>query len=312
MRLIFTILLVFLLIKTAHTQSLITDTLLQETLFVPDSATLLKQQAQSDSLARFFITPPDSARKNQFMDSVIKANLYTGYAFLDMHYQPKKTKVQPGKIRTLRSQWMLIVMLCLLLYAAVLNRFLNKSVSDIVESFYNKRMLSQFSKEESLINSWSFIFLFLLFGTTIGLLFYQVISCYNHSYTDDGWQLYLGLTFAVIIFFILKIVVLRILGFIFNIQNLVKEYVSVLYLTYFNVTFISIPLVISFGLIADSYKPMLLLVFGLLIFIVLLWQYIRSSINILTIYKFSKVYLFIYLCALEFCPVFILIKALKL
>lgn len=312
MRLIFTILLVFLLVKTACAQAVVTDTLLQEDFLMPDSAELLKQQAHADSLARFFITPPDPARKNQFMDSVIKANLYTGYAFLDIHYQPEKAKVQAGKTRTLRSQWMLVVMLGLLLYAAVLNRFLNKSVSDIVESFYNKRMLSQFSKEESLVNSWSFIFLFLLFGITIGLLFYQIISYYNRSYTDDGWQLYLGLTFAVIIFFILKIIVLRILGLIFNIRSLVKEYISVLYLTYFNVTFISIPLVISFGLIADSYKPLLLLVFGLLILAVLLWQYIRSSINILTVYRFSKVYLFIYLCALEFCPVFILIKALKL
>ncbi|RYE31202.1 MAG: DUF4271 domain-containing protein, partial [Sphingobacteriaceae bacterium] len=31
-----------------------------------------------------------------------------------------------------------------------------------------------------------------------------------------------------------------------------------------------------------------------------------------SVYRFSKVYLFIYLCALEFCPVLILIKALKL
>ncbi len=218
--------------------------------------------------------------------------------------------MRAGKTRSFKSGWILAVMLGLLFYTALLNRFLSKAISDIIQSFYNKRMLSQFSKEENLINSWSFILLFLLFGATIGLLLYQIIAYYNHSYTDDGWQLYLGFTFAVIIFFILKIVVLRILGLIFNIRNLVKEYISVLYLTYFNLTFISLPLVISFGLIADGFKPILLLVFGLLILIVLFWQYIR--ISILSVYRFSKVYLFIYLCALEFCPIFILIKALKL
>jgi hypothetical protein len=311
MRLLFTVVLVFLLVKTACAQSAISDTLFQETT-VADSATLLKMQQHADSVANFFITPPDSARKNQFLDSLLKAKLYRGYAFLDIHYQPKKTQVQAGKTRNFRHQWMLVVMLGLLLYAAILNRFLAKSISDIVESFYNKRIFSQFSKEENLINSWSFILLFLLFGATIGLLFYQIISYYNRSYIDEGWQLYLGFTFAVIIFFILKIFVLRLLGLIFNIRHLVKEYISVLYLTYFNVTFISLPLVISFGLIADSFKPLLLLVFGILILIILFWQYIRSSINILTVYRFSKVYLFIYLCALEFCPVFILIKALKL
>ncbi len=311
MRLTVTLLLVFLLVKTACAQTVVQDTLVQETV-VLDSATLAKQQLHSDSLARFFIAPPDSSRKNQFIDSLLKTNLYRGYAFLDMHSRTVKTKVQSGKTRNFKNSWMLAVMLGLLLYLAVLNRFLNKAISDIVNSFYSKRMLSQFSKEENLINSWSFIFLFLLFGATVGLLFYQVISYYNQSYIDDGWQLYLVFTFAVIVFFILKIVVLRILGLIFNIRHLVKEYISVLYLTYFNITFICLPLVICFGLIADSFKPLVLLVFGLLISVVLFWQYIRSSINILSVYRFSKVYLFIYLCALEFCPILILIKALKL
>lgn len=311
MRLTVTLLLVFLLVKTAWAQTNIADTLVNETP-VLDSVALAKQQFRSDSLARFFITPPDPNRANQFTDSVIKANLYTGYAFLDLHFKPVKTVVQSGKTRHLRTRWMLAVMLGLLFYLALLNRFLNKSIIDIIASFYSKRMLSQFSKEENLINSWSFILLFLLFGATIGLLLYQVISYYNRSYTDDGWQLYLVFTFAVIVFFILKILVLRILGLIFNIRSLVKDYISVLYLTYFNLTFISLPLVISFGLIADSLKPAILLVFGLLILVVLFWQYIRSSINILSVYRFSKVYLFIYLCALELCPVFILVKALKL
>lgn len=312
MRLTAIVFIVFLLVKTACAQSAVADTLLQEPFAALDSADLAKQQHRSDSLTRMFITPPDSARKNQFIDHLLKTRLYTGYAFLDLHYKAVKTKAQEGKTRNLRNGWMLAVMLGLLFYTAIISRFLNKGVSDIIESFYSKRMLSQFSKEENLINSWSFILLFLLFGATVGLLLYQVISYYNRNYTDDGWQLYLAFSFAVIIFFILKIVVLRILGLIFNIRNLVKEYISVLYLTYFNVTFISLPLVISFGLIADSYKPVLLLVFGLLILLVLFWQYIRSSINILSIYRFSKVYLFIYLCALEFCPVLILIKALKL
>ncbi|RYE29156.1 MAG: DUF4271 domain-containing protein [Sphingobacteriaceae bacterium] len=311
MRFILIFLLVFLSIKTASAQNSVADSL-TALYAIPDSAELARAQFKSDSLAHVFITPPDTARKNLFMDSVIKANLYTGYAFLDLHYQPVKTKVQLGKTRNFRSVWMLAVILILLLYLAVINRFMGKSVSDIVESFYSQRVLSQFSKEENLLNSWTFILLFLLFGATVGLLVYQITSYYNHSFTDDGWQLYLGFTFAVIIFFILKIIVLRVLGLIFNIRNLVKEYISILYLTYFNLTFISLPLVVCFGLIADSFKPLLLLVSGFLILVVLFWQYIRSSINVLSVYRFSKVYLFIYLCALEFCPVLILIKALKL
>ena len=311
MRSILLFFLVFLSVKTVCAQTSAADSL-TALYAVPDSAELARMRFKSDSVAHFFITPPNPARKNLFTDSAIKANLYTGYAFLDMHYQPAKTKVQQGKKRNFRSIWMLAVILVLLLYLAVLKRFMGKSIADIVESFYSQRVLAQFSKEENLLNSWAFVLLFLLFGATIGLLVYQITSYHNHSFTDDGWQLYLGFTLAVIIFFILKIIVLRLLGLIFNIRNLVKEYISILYLTYFNVTFISLPLVVCFGLISDSLKPLLLLISGFLILVVLFWQYVRSSINILSVYRFSKVYLFIYLCALEFCPVIILIKALKL
>lgn len=312
MRLTVTVIFIFLLIKTVCAQSLVADTSYREPAIFLDSAEQVQQQFKSDSLAKFFITPPDPARKNLFLDSLLKARLYTGYAFLDVHTKQQKTHFQEGKTRNLRNRWMLGVIVGLLVFTAIISRFSSKVLGIIAQSFYSKRVLSQFSKEDNLINSWSFILLFLLFGATMGLLLYQVIAYYNHGANDDGWQLFLGFTFAVIIFFIAKIIILRLLGLIFNIHNLVKDYISVLYLTYFNLAFIGLPLVICFGLIADSFKPLILSVFGFLMAVILFWQYIRSSINILMVYRFSKVYLFIYLCALEICPVIVLIKALKL
>ena len=316
MRYIF-IFLVFGLIKTACAQLEAVDTMrrIYHRPVLLDSAQLAQlaiEQQHSDSVARFYITPPDSARANKFLDSVIKARLYTGYAFLDIHTSPVKNKVQPGKSRPVKEAWLLGVLLVLLLYIGLLNRFSSKSITDIIESVFNKRQFSQFSKDDNLISSWSFLMLFILFGATMGLLLYELVIYFNRQDMDADWQLYAGFSLAVLIFFILKMLVLRILGWLFNVSNLVSEYVSVLYLTYFNVTFVTLPLVICLALIADIYKPAVLLFFGMLILIVLFWQYIRSSINILSVYRFSKVYLFIYLCALEFCPLLILIKALKL
>jgi len=109
-----------------------------------------------------------------------------------------------------------------------------------------------------------------------------------------------------------KFLVLKFLGFVFDINKLVSEYISALSLTYFNITFVFLPVALCFSLIADKFIPFLLAVTLLFVVIIFIWQYLRSSVSIISNFRFHKFYLFIYLCALEICPILILIKALNI
>jgi len=287
---------------------------LQKPISVLDSvvlATKVHQKFVADSIAMQYIKAPDSALNRQFIERTLKENLYTGKYFLDIPAKSKSTLME-GHPRQTRDQWVIVLLLGLLVYTGLLNIFLNKDVKTVLQSFYSKRIVTQASKEEGYINFWSFVGLFLLFGFTFGLFLYQLANYNNIYYRISGVRLFVSLSFIIIALFAVKFVALKILGFIFDINKLVTEYVSVLYLTYFNIAFVFLPVAICFSLLDAKFVPYLLAIAVALIVIIFTWLYLRSSVNIISNFRFHKFYLFIYLCALEICPVLILIKALNI
>jgi hypothetical protein len=296
------------------------DSLPKRHIYVPPpaAATLLdsvahalaaRQRFVADSLTMVFVKQPDPMRHNLFVDSMMQAYGH-GYTIFD---QPgnRRGHLREGSARRTRDQWVIVIITALLVYMGLLNRAMSKDIKNVLMSFYNNRVLSQVSKEENLLNSWAFVGLFILFGFTFGLFIYQFTNYKEIYYRISGIQLFTSFSLLVIILFAVKLVILRFLGFVFNISRLVAEYSSALYLTYFNITFVFLPVTLCFSLLAAAYIPYVLVIALFLVVTIFVWQYLRSSVGIISNFKFHKFYLFIYLCALEICPILILIKALN-
>lgn len=275
-------------------------------------ATALRAQFVSDSIAFTYIRKPEGLRQNMFVDSVLKANAYRGNLYLDISKRSKNS-LGYGHSRPQREGWVIAIILVLILFTAGLNIASTKDMGNVFQSFYNKRTVGQAGKEDSPINFWTFIGLFLLFGFTFGLFLYLLTTgYYKVYYTIGGLQLFLTLSLVIITLFAAKFLVLKFLGFVFDINKLVSEYISALSLTYFNIAFVFLPVALCFSLIAEKFIPYLLAITLLLVIIIFVWQYLRSSVSIISNFRFHKFYLFIYLCALEICPILILIKALNI
>jgi len=272
-------------------------------------ATVQRQQFVGDSLATMFIMP-DPNRPDQFAEYLIKNGLYKGNNFLDIPFKPKKN-LGDGHIRASRDLWTIFIIAGLLLYTALLNITMGADVKSIFSSFYSKRAV-QTEKDERGINAWTFIGLFLLFALTFGLFLYQMAAYNGVYYSVSGVQLFTALSLIVISLFTFKFILLKIIGFVFDIDRLVSDYITTLYLTYFNIAFVFLPVVLCFSLLSAAFIPYLLIVAFILIVIIFVWIYLRSSVSIISNYRFHKFYLFIYLCALEICPILILIKVLNL
>ena len=292
-------------------RSLIADT---GNLNVIDSMVLADAQRQkraADSDAMQYVRMPDENTSNTYVTGYLQEKLYHGRTLLDIPYK-SKSMYGNGHIRYARDKWIIIVLLALLLYAALLNLIWNAEIKQVFRSFYSKRSLSQLSgKEESTISAGAFIGLFALFGLTFGLFLYQLASYKNVYYSISGLGLFLWLATVIVILFAGKFLVLKMLGFIFDAKNVVKEYIALLYLTYFNAAFVFLPVTLCFSLLSAVFIPTLLAVVFVLLVVVFAWLYLRSSVNIISNIRFHKFYLFLYLCALEICPILILIKALK-
>ncbi|MEJ7778300.1 MAG: DUF4271 domain-containing protein [Daejeonella sp.] len=285
-----------------------------------DSAALARRQAfrdsvkqVQDSLAVVWIKAPDPLRPNRFLDSLIKLhkveNLdFTGWA---AQFPKKANRYNEGRARPHRETWIMGVILFLILFFAMIKFFFSKELSSIVQSFYSNQTLGQINKEDNLFSSWPFVFLYVLFGLIIGMYLYLSGKYLQLSYSVDGFELYLLLSAAVISLFTIKIVILRLLGFLFDIRRLVREYVTILYLSYFNTALIFLPLIIAFSLTPSRYAGVYGYIGIIMLIALFILQFFRAGANILSTYRFPKVYLIIYLCALEFCPLIILFKALR-
>ncbi len=286
----------------------------------PDSLTLLKNQHSADSikqvqdsLSMIWIKAPDPNRPNLFLDSLI--DLYTVDRFdfqaWAKKFPKKKSQINIGKPRQTGARWVVFTILILFLFFAILKNAFSKELNSIIESFYSNRILSQINKEDMLFNSWPFLFLYLLFGLTIGMFLYLSGNYFQLTYSFSGFEWFLILSAIIVGGFTLKIIGLRIMGFFFGIQKIVREYITILYLSYFNAALVFLPLILAYSLTPARYAGIYSYLAIFIVGLIVVFQFIRAGANILSNYRFSKTYLIIYICALEVCPLLILIKALR-
>lgn len=222
-----------------------------------------------------------------------------------------KDKVHVGIVKYERKRWVLFTSLFLFLAFAIVRFFFSSDVKLIVSAYFNERIIVQVSKEDTILTSWPFIFLYLLFSLALSLfvcIFYAYIL---QRFDFLSFTNYLKVSAIIAIIFALKIGFIRFIAFVFEIQRLAKEYVTILYLIYFNSLLFLLPIVLVVSLVSIDYLPY---IFTFTVFIgVLLFSYrfLRTALNVVTQQQFSVFYLILYLCCLEIAPILILVRLLS-
>ena len=110
---------------------------------------------------------------------------------------------------------------------------------------------------------------------------------------------------------VLNVYVLRFLGYLLVVQKAVRVYTSILFLSYFHAALLFLPLIVAFSLSASAHAVLFIYAGMAIVLFITVFQAIRGAIHVLSHYQFPKFYLFIYFCALEICPMLVLIKVLR-
>jgi len=264
-----------------------------------------------DALAMRYLKPLSSGSPNQFLDSIKQVYIQKeGAAWLWRKKSVDAMVKDIGKPKAYRKPWILTAVFSLFLFLGLIRIFFMKDLVAIATSFYSNRVLLQVSKEDNLITSWPFVFLYLLFGFTIGLFLYLYSYYYHFDTTYSGVNLFFMLSVIVLLLFTLKLLITRAIGYVFGIKRLIRDYISILYLSYFNAALIFLPLLLILSLVPDRTVHYWIWVSCGIVFLVFMMQFLRASNTVLKSYRFSKLYLFIYLCTLEVGPILILVKVL--
>ncbi|WP_028296620.1 DUF4271 domain-containing protein [Olivibacter sitiensis] len=264
-----------------------------------------------DSLVFQYVRPLPANSPNLFMDSLLQVYTVPNGDFLayaKRFTQNKEQFHQRGEPRHTRATWELCMLGVLLLLFGGISYFFRGELLAIVHALYSDRVVQQLSKEDNLFTSWAFVFLYILFGFTLGMFIFVASTVLQLPTDYSGVDLFFVFSAAVLILFTAKIVMIRFLGFIFDLKRLSRDYVSALYICYFNVAIVLLPILFAMVFLPVSVikEALYLALIGVLV--VLGFQFFRVAKNILTNYRFPKFYLFLYLCTLEISPILILLK----
>lgn len=268
------------------------------------------EQKRADSLAMLYLTPNPN-RENKYLTEQLSQKIFD-LSYIQ-HVKHKSVQVlKEGQLRHTRSTWIIFAIIALLLHTAIFNLLFNSELLSILQSFYTKQILNQTEKESYWINPQTFIGMLLLFSFSAGLVIFLIASYYQTYLSLSGFQLFMVASIIVCALFLVKFLILKFIGYVFEINKLVSQYLAIINLTYFNISFLLLAVSICLSLLPTAFIPILLFITIIIIAIIFIWQYLINSINVISNFQFQKFYLFIYLCALEISPVLILIKALNI
>ena len=279
---------------------------------VIDSALLARQHFVRDSLTWYYLMP-DPARPNPYVEKLLKDNITTDPYLLSLpaNFKIVKNPYGVGLYLNKYPVWLLVAVLVMLSLFGVVRLVFSTEIANLFRAFFDNRILNQIDKEDNVLFTWQFFFLYLLFSFTVGLFVCLLMYKTSVSATALGFSTFLALSFAAFVFFGLKILSVKFIGFLFEIQKLTREYLNIIYLTYVNALFLLLPAVFILTFIGANQVSLVVWSFIILFSVVIGFQLLRLTSKILLKYQLSKFYLFLYLCTLEICPILLFVKTIN-
>ena len=286
-----------------------------DSLQVNDSLARVSPLDPLDSAFKYTEIIPGLRKDNNFLTERLKQQLKIGrhdllFGVERIEASMDAERIISGKLKSERPIWVLIIVFFLFLILAIIRIVFPMELRTIVDAYYRERLLLQVSKEDSLATSWPYIFLYALFSLSLGLFIVLVMS----SFSDKNYltfENFIKNAIFVAALFIAKILIIRFVSFIFSLEKIVREYVAVLYLVYFNSMFLLMPFLLALLFVPVAYFQFITVVYIVLIIILFTYRFLRTALHLFGNFKFSIFYLILYLCSLELAPILILVRALS-
>lgn len=191
-----------------------------------------------------------------------------------------------------------IIMFVTVLYLILIKIFSNK-IGQVIKGTFNQATL--------------LILVIFLFVPTITLLCYAPISQYNYfSYFPivSKFGIYMIILLGVVAFCLAKYLLIFFFGVLFRTKSICSQYNSNQFGFYLIDGIILIPFLFLYYYLPSNTENTILLISLIVICILLLIRLIKGLLLVLNETKFSKFYLFFYLCTVEFLPLIIIYKFL--
>jgi hypothetical protein len=233
-----------------------------------------------------------------------KGGLFENHELQVKHDWPVLRKQQ-------NDDWLIYSLLGVLVLFAVINSVYGKRFKQLTDAFFTSRIAGQLAREENVLQQRLTILLFFTFILITSAFIYLASGYYNfYPFEVTGLKYYYFLIGAILGSYLLKMMIIKFLGFVFKTEKEVSEYVFniILFNNVLGITLFPFVLCLAFSGLADP--AIVIKIAVLLTAILFLFRITRGMIIGVSNAGISKFYLFIYLCTLEILPLVVIFKVL--
>jgi hypothetical protein len=210
----------------------------------------------------------------------------------------------------LTPDWLTISLFAVILLFTWYKLFYHRMFLQLINAFFSMATTNQIVRDESVLLQRASLNASVIFYLAGGLFLYQVSVIYNwnHPWLESGFLRFLTFACIIAIIYSAKMLGLRILSNIFNVERPASTYIFTIFLFNMVAGLILMPVVILI-----TYAPAFLQSYSIITVLILLtgilcYRLIRAVVIWMSIPRAPVFYLFLYLCAFEVAPLLLIRK----
>ncbi|HTQ64588.1 MAG TPA: DUF4271 domain-containing protein [Puia sp.] len=198
----------------------------------------------------------------------------------------------------------------ILFYFAFIKFAFARYLSNLFTLFFRVSMRQQQIREQVLQSPLPSLLLNILFIVAAGLYGVFIARFFQIAPKAGFWILYLNFAVILIIAYLVKFVLLKITGWIFNIQRATDTYIFIIFLTNKILGVFLLPFLIMLSFSGTFVDEIAVTVSCVMVFTFYMYRFIATYGSIRKEIKMNGFHFFLYLCAFEIAPLLLIYKVL--
>ena len=199
----------------------------------------------------------------------------------------------------------------LLFFFALVKLLFGKYVNNLLGLVFRGSLRQKQIREQLLQTPLASLLLNIFFVLVAGLYIFFLVQHYQTAPAATGfWLLLLYCVLAIGLVYLVKFIVLKFTGWIFNMREAADTYIFIVFLVNKLLAIFLLPLVILLFFSINSWAGALLTLSYVMVGVFFAYRYIVSFAPVRREVKVSQFHFFMYLCAFEVIPLLLIYKVL--
>jgi hypothetical protein len=257
----------------------------------------------TDSLRFSATKPPDFSQL-----PISQIELLQSQPFFN--FNGKAVHVRAERYEPSSFEGMFYLLVVMLFYFAVVKLFFGKYLANLMTLFFKASIRQQQLREQVLQSPFPSLLLNILFIFSAGLYAAFLLRYYHYGNPEWFWLHFIYCAGLLAILYMLKFLVLRITGWIFNINKAVETYLFVVFMTNKVIGIFLLPFLVLIAFSGPFLTDVGITISIIMIGLFYVYRFIASYSTLHKEIKISGLYFFLYLCAFEIAPLLLIYKVL--